>query len=258
MKKLRLLIILLLAVYLQSFASEQIEIVAWNVESGGSSVQKISERIGDFQGVDIWGLSEVHKDAKDKYIEAAGEGEGSEFKGIMSFLRGNDRLMIIYDSERFELIESIVRPALIGKFKVKNTGKEFFFVVNHLARNPDYMRYAQSRAIRKWANTKKNFPIIMVGYDRGVENGDILLREGQNGEQKLFWIKPEILNGTHCVTEDGTACIYNSILDFIFVNSEAGKWEGTSIIIKTEGDLPDDDETSDHRPVKVIFNIDLD
>lgn len=268
MKKVKiLLLILLLALYLQSFASEQIEIVAWNVESGGSSIQKISERIGDFQGVDIWGLSEVHKDAKDKYIEAAGEGEGSEFKGIMSFLRGNDRLMIIYDSERFELIESIVRPALIGKFKVKNTGKGFFFVVNHLARNPDYMRYAQSRAIRKWTNTKKNFPIIMVGYDWGVENGegnqdkgyDILLREGQNGEQKLFWIKPEILNGTQCsVTEDGIACIYNSVLDFIFVNSEARKWEGTSIIIKTEGDLPDDDETSNHRPVKVIFNIDID
>ncbi len=36
------------------------------------------------------------------------------------------------------------------------------------------------------------------------------------------------------------------------------KWEGTSIIIKTEGDFPDDDETSDHRPVKGIFNIDID
>jgi len=187
--------------------------------------------------------------------------------------------MIIYDSERFELIESeelkeialvTMRPALIGKFKIKNTGKEFFFVANHLARNPDYLRYAQSRAIRMWANKNKNSPVIIVGdfnYDWDVEDGksnhdkgyDILLKEGQSGEQKLFWIKPEILVRTQCsVTEEGTGCKYNSVLDFIFVNSEAEKWEGTSIIIKTEGDFPYDDETSDHRPVKGIFNIDID
>jgi len=280
MKKVKiLLLILLFALNLQSFASEEINVVSWNVESGGSLIQEISERIGDFQGVDIWGLSEVPKDAKDNYIEAAGEGEGSEFMGFMSSLRGNDRLMIIYDSERFELIESIelkeialvtMRPALIGKFKVKTTGKEFFFMVNHLARNPDYLRHAQSRAIRMWANKNKNLPIIMFGdfnYDWDVEDGesnhdkgyDVLLRERQSGEQKLFWIRPEVLVTTQCsVTDDGTGCKYNSVLDFIFVNSEAKEWEGTSIIIKAEGDFPDDDETSDYRSVKGIFNIDSD
>ena len=44
-------------------------------------------------------------------------------------------------------------------------------------------------------------------------------------------------------------------INIISWNVESG---GSSIIIKIEGDFPDDNETSDHRPVKGVFNIDTD
>lgn len=274
MKPIKTLVFLFLILFsIQGLASEEFKIVSWNVESGGSSIDKIAERIGDFQGVDIWGLSEVpQSNAKDEYIDAAAEGENASYDGIMSTLRGNDRLMIVYNSDRLELLESTelveialitMRPALVGKFKIKNTNISFYFVVNHMARNPDYQRCAQSRALRIWAN-RKNTPLIMVGdfnYDWDVQDGENNHDKGYDYltyQDKLSWIKPPILVTTQCsASDDGIDCIYNSVLDFIFVNEEADAWTWSSEIIVETGDFPDDDETSDHRPVQGIFEIDV-
>ncbi len=46
--------------FLAAAASAQtLTVVSWNVESGGSDDQTIRTRMASFEGVDLWGLSEV-------------------------------------------------------------------------------------------------------------------------------------------------------------------------------------------------------
>jgi hypothetical protein len=39
--------------------AQTVTVVSWNVESGGSDNETIRQRMASFQGVDLWGLSEV-------------------------------------------------------------------------------------------------------------------------------------------------------------------------------------------------------
>ncbi len=41
----------------------------------------------------------------------------------------------------------------------------------------------------------------------------------------------------------------DSILDFVFVASAAKDWQAESYVVVREGDFPDSDQTSDHRPI---------
>jgi hypothetical protein len=47
---------------------------------------------------------------------------------------------------------------------------------------------------------------------------------------------------------DGNRCVFNTVVDFVFVSGDAQTWNGTSRIVVRDGDLPDDDFSSDHRP----------
>lgn len=64
------------------------------------------------------------------------------------------------------------------------------------------------------------------------------------------WIKPTTLVTTQC---SGDPCAFNSVLDFVFTAGAARDWQATSEIIVRDGDFPDDETTSDHRPVKAVF-----
>jgi hypothetical protein len=69
------------------------------------------------------------------------------------------------------------------------------------------------------------------------------------------WIKPATLVTTQC---SGDPCAFNSVLDFIFAAGPARDWQATSEIIVRTDDFPDDETTSDHRPVKAIFAATVD
>jgi hypothetical protein len=56
-------------------------------------------------------------------------------------------------------------------------------------------------------------------------------------------------------TEDSS---YNSILDFVFLANCAGSITGTSTVLQKPGDFPDDNTTSDHRPVQAVLSIGAD
>jgi endonuclease/exonuclease/phosphatase family metal-dependent hydrolase len=259
-----ILCIISMSGFLAFGASSDIQIVSWNIESDGSLINKIVKQIADFQDIDLWGLSEVPACAKEDYIYAAKIGENSSFKGIMSEQGKDDRLMIIYNSDRFKLLKKFelkklsfrnrVRPALVGLFQEKESGKSFYFMVNHLYRSDQKKRMKQSKMLKKWAMKNKEIPIIMVGdynYDWDIaSNGKKRDRAFDILISVLEWIEPENKILTQCSARHGDEkCKYNSILDFIFVNSKASKWTWKSKIIALEGEFFPANEKSDHRPV---------
>lgn len=87
--------------------TQTLNVVSWNVESGGSDDQTVRRRIASFQGVDLWGLSEVASPASASVFETGAEdGEGANFERIVGATGGGDRLAIIYHAGRFRLIRS--------------------------------------------------------------------------------------------------------------------------------------------------------
>ena len=71
------------------------------------------------------------------------------------------------------------------------------------------------------------------------------------------WIQPEELIDTNWFDRegDGEDDYPGSLLDFSFVSGAAKTWSCTSRVLVLPGDFPDDQETSDHRPVELIVNI---
>ena len=45
----------------------------------------------------------------------------------------------------------------------------------------------------------------------------------------------------------------DSMLDFSFLAGAAKDWKAECRVIVRDGDFPDDDKTSDHRPVELIL-----
>jgi hypothetical protein len=44
-----------------------------------------------------------------------------------------------------------------------------------------------------------------------------------------------------------------SLLDFVVAGQGARQWPATSRVIVRDGDFPDTQDTSDHRPVEAVF-----
>lgn len=51
---------------------------------------------------------------------------------------------------------------------------------------------------------------------------------------------------------DGVDDYPGSMLDFAFVANGATEWKTTCRVIQRDGDFPDDETTSDHRPVELV------
>ena len=70
------------------------------------------------------------------------------------------------------------------------------------------------------------------------------------------WIRPEPLVDTNWsdVDGDGVDNHIDSLLDFSFVAGEAKTWRASSRVIVRENDFPDNDKTSDHRPVELFLS----
>ena len=75
--------------------------VAWNVESGGNDPQLIAEQMILFADSDIVGLNEVNSKNVDLYSKAL----GPQFQRFVSKTGRADRLAILFDKNRFELLE---------------------------------------------------------------------------------------------------------------------------------------------------------
>jgi endonuclease/exonuclease/phosphatase family metal-dependent hydrolase len=268
-----LLTVGLCALFVVSASAAEITIVSWNVESGGADPAVAATRIAEMDGVDIWGFCEV-QDATwaQTFKTAAAVGEPGTFESILGTTGGTDKLLILYDTTQFTKLQDFEidwqdrpwctpsmtpRSPLVVKLKHNGTGKEFFFMVNHLYRGNgiDPRRLDQATVLNQWA-AGQNLPVIAVGdynFDYDLDPG----QQAQNYDKGLgnmcangtfTWLIPNPL----VKTEDSS---YNSILDFVFLANCAGSITGTSAVLQKPGDFPDDSSTSDHRPVQAILSI---
>lgn len=241
-----------------------ITVAGWNTELNDAAIDALAERIATFQDVDLWGLAEVNQpSAQITLAQAAGVGENGTFASVLGTSGGGDRLLALYDTTRFTLLDSWeetainttgnARAPLILHLREKTTVQEFLFMVNHLYRSRDDERHKQAELLNAWA-ARQTLPAIAVGdynFDlalTGTERDagyDLLTAGG-----RFSWVQPETLVTTQC---SGWPCTYNSVLDFVFTVGPAQTWRAESEIVVVAGDFPDDATTSDHRPVLARF-----
>lgn len=277
MKKFGFLFVLMLLTALPFTAQDDnlLVVITWNAESGDADADVLADQIASYADVDLWGFVEVESAADADVFELAAEdGRGAEFGQVLSESGDEDRMLILYNAERFELLDTDeldyinpngrVRSPLVALLLDNETEQMFAFMVNHLKARTDYesrqLRHEQAQLLNEWAvdAAELELPVIAVGdynfyyevdgsgYDEGL---DIIQENGA-----FEWVEPVEIINTQC-TAQGNGCRYNSVVDFIFVSGDAQNWNGISEIIVTEGDFPDDETTSDHRPVMAVFEL---
>ncbi len=244
----------------------EITVVGWNVESGGANMGVLAKQIQDLKGVDVWGFCEVLDESWAKtFRQSASQGTGTKFRDVISNTGGRDRLLILYNTNKFDLLEHSelhymnpdfkVRSPLVAKLRAKDDGQEFLFLVNHLYRGNEQARWEQARLLNEWAK-KQTLPIIAVGdynFDWEVEGGDTKHDKGFDSLTSgdfFHWVRPDKLIKTECASE------YNSVLDFIFIGGAAREWKASSQILFPEDSYCADGSTkSDHRPVQAKIGL---
>lgn len=251
--------------------ADELRLLTWNVESGGNNPDVIADQLAQLAPYDIFGLTEVHPDNTLRYTRAIQKAPGT-YRHIVSSTGNEDRLMLVYDARRLMLLDTYelvahdgtrlnsidfrYRSPLVARFVETHSKTEFLLVLVHLARGKAEFRQEQAVGLRNWA-AGQCLPIIGIGdfnYDfefaaqRGNAAFDIFL------ESNVWkWVRPEKLVDTNWYDpeQDGQDNYPGSCLDFTFVAGPAKAWRAQSRVIERPGDFPDDDETSDHRPVEL-------
>jgi len=238
----------------------------------------------------IVALSEVEPKTVERYRRAVASGLEGEVDFVTSASGGYadaDSLMLVVDARRFRIDEVLelhryagikanftvdqetsseygsvrARSPLIAKVQDLASGRSFWLIVVHLARGEEELRVDQARVLRRWAADRSE-PVVAAGdfnFDyvfataRGNAAFDAML-EGDTWR----WLEPDPLVDSNW-SEDrqkgppGVDSYPGSILDFVFVANGAKGWRGTSDVVVRRGDFPDDDRTSDHRPIVATF-----
>ena len=70
------------------------------------------------------------------------------------------------------------------------------------------------------------------------------------------WVKPvEFIDTNWAGTDgDGRDNYPDSMLDFAFIAGPAKDWNPVCSVVVRDGDFPDDEATSDHRPIELTVS----
>ncbi len=249
------------------FPQKRILVLGWNVESGDNNPSTIGRQLQLLEGYDLAGLTEVEEMNAELYASAFAYGEGAygedrTFDYALGATGRSDRMMLLWDSARFEQVGAAIeidslnegyhRAPLYIQLKLKGTDIGFLFMVNHLARANADLRQRQAQGLAAWSK-KQTLPIIAVGdynFDYNIDDGvgnkafDIFLHDNA-----LSWIRPQKLVKTSLHPR------YNGILDFFFLAHKPENWRVSSTILFDDKTMPDNYESSDHRPVEGLIYI---
>lgn len=243
-----------------------ISILAWNVESGGSNPQVIARQLKELGTNDIVCLSEV--DPRNfKLFQSA---MGPAFYAINGKTGQADSLQILYDSQKFEALQTdeletyrdhtlnngTHRSPLYVRLCIRGTNKQFIVMVNHLARRNAELRKMQAIGLREWARDQ-SAPLVSIGdfnmdFDFRTERGNDAFPE-MIRDNVWTWVRPVELIDTNWADRDrdGVDDYPESMLDFAFVAGPAKTWSPECRVLVRPGDFPDDETTSDHRPIQL-------
>jgi len=125
--------------------AQVLQMVGFNMESGGARPDVADDRIAAAQGVDLWGFSEVQDAIWATLVaQAAARGGTGAFTPILAMTRGGDRRLTVYHRDRFDLVWQFeltdtniggnVRAPLVAHVRPKPVGPAFLFMVDHLYR----------------------------------------------------------------------------------------------------------------------------
>ena len=244
--------------------------ISWNVESGGADPEVIAKQLGELPRADIYALQEVDGKDIDTYGHAIQQSHGESFQFSPSMTGGSDRLLVAYDTSKLTLFEWREvfhfndveisnwqhRSPLVCLFKDRATGQKFYFVTVHLERGDEERRNSQARGLTEWADDV-DVPVIAVGvfnldFDIQTQQGNeafLALRVGEVWK----WAKPEKLVDSTWTDEnrDGVDDAPHQCDDFAFYVGWPSGWKVTSEFIVRPGDFPDNETTSNHRPLIV-------
>ncbi len=273
-KKFFLLPILLTFIFFSSrelISQQQIVVIGWNAESGDSNPDTVGAKIAEIDGCDIWGMCEIQNtNWADQFEISAEDGEGANFSHVLGTTGGGDRMEVIFNSDRFALVESYelhrinlggsVRAPLVAHFRIINTGTEFLFMVNHLYRSKAERRAEQASLLNLWASGQ-TLPIIAVGdynFDWDVDQGEIVHDRGYDNmvyQGRFTWVRPGNLKKTQANPD------FDGVLDFIFIGGDSWTWKSRAEILQRDSNdnnddvISDNNQTSDHRPVRATVTI---
>jgi endonuclease/exonuclease/phosphatase family metal-dependent hydrolase len=265
-------VLLLLLAAGSALGAEPIAILSWNVESGGADPAIISDQLGELPDATIYALQEVGVREMGRYGNAIREARGPSYRFLGSWTGQGDRLLIVFDEDRLRLLESRElyahqeetlndwrhRSPLVCLFEDRSTGEHFFVVTVHLARGNEDLRLSQAKGLSSWA-AESDVPTIAVG-DFNFDY-DFQRRRGNRSFQAIIeagvwsWAQPDVLVDTNWsdADRDGVDNYPDSCLDFAFTANMPEGWAVDSEVIVREGDFPDDERTSDHRPIFVTL-----
>lgn len=238
----------------------------------------------------IVALSEVDPKTVPDYRAAVAKGLGTDVDFVTSASGGfkdSDSLLLVVDATRFAIEEVFelhryggratnfvvtdpaspeygtirARSPLVARLRDKTNDGAFRLIVTHLARGEADLRVEQAKALAQWAADHAAEPAVAAGdfnfdyvFATGTGNAayDAMVDGGT-----WRWLKPDPpvdSNWTHDPEHPGQDKYPGSILDFVFVANAAKDWRAESDVVVRDGDFPDDDKTSDHRPLITTFD----
>lgn len=210
--------------------ADEISVLTWNLESDrpeppqhfadGNTPAVIAAELTALQHdhgpYDLLGLTEVLPDSASLYEQAANAG-GRSYRAFTSTTGATDRLLILFDADRFELVGEPVnleshdgitfpggtsrRPFFVQLRDLRNGGLEFLFMVNHLTRGNAGARQMQAAGLREWAEDQ-TLPVIAAGdfnfdFDfealTGNQSMAIFMEDDANQADIWKWIIPNAL-----------------------------------------------------------------
>ena len=266
-------ILLLVCIATSTFA-KPLELISWNIESGGADPAIIARQLAALPKVDAYLLQEVNPRDLGRLAAAVRKAHGSEYKYYMGSLGGADRLAMIIDASRItirsfselmsyqehRLNDWRHRPPLVAHLELKDVRQEFYLVTVHLARGNEQLRQEQAVGLREWAKAQ-SLPVLLAGDC----NFDFEFRtnRGNPAHRKFFadgiWreAEPEERIDTNWAdrNNDGRDDYPESCLDFAASCTHGQAVQSKCRVIVREGDFPDTDATSDHRPVWMSFEL---
>ena len=195
--------------------ANEIWLVAWNVESGGNDPRVIDAQLASFKArYDIFGLTEVSPSNTRRYLDSIRGHEA--FNSITTATGHGDRMMMVYNSSRVQLLESNEldahagvrlndvdfrhRSPLAAKFRDRFSGIKCIVVLNHLARGNAELRQEQAKGLRLWA-ADQDVPVLAIG-DYNFDF-DFPTRKGNKAFEEFLrdgtwsWIEPDELVDTN-------------------------------------------------------------
>lgn len=249
-------------------AMPSLNILSWNVESDGADPVEICRQLGQLNvndKYDVVGLTEVMPADLSKFRNALGK----HYKYAYSKTGYTDRQQLLYNEKVFEKVRhfelneinptSRYRSPLVVHLRHREAKTEFLMMLNHLARGKAEIRQQQASLLVEWARNE-TMPVVAVGdynfdYVFETEKGNPAFANMLR-DNIWKWIKPEEMIDTNWydkMTPDGIDDYPGSMLDFGFVANAAMAWKLKCRVIVREGDFPDDEKTSDHRPFELIL-----